>query len=160
MNKGLGSDLIHSQLTKAITFTPALLLLPSAHTSGTRHFFLITQLTATRCEHPFLLYNITATVNAGTSTYFILVLRAVGGVRLERSELTALGAGLCARIQLTQLQEVTIFCHLLFGQMGNHQSFLQVATTLRDRTADKSFPHSHLGKEHRQMTWHRGKSCF
>lgn len=77
--------------------------------------------------------------------YLVLVLRAVGVVFFQRRELTALGAGLDAGIQLTQLQKVSIFCHILTGQMGNDQSLLQVATALWDWTADVRFGHSHLG---------------
>lgn len=79
----------------------------------------------------------------GTS-YLVLVLRAVEVVLLQAGEQTALGARLGARVQLTQLQKVTILCHVFVGQMGNHHSLLQVAAALRDRTADVKFGDSHL----------------
>lgn len=49
------------------------------------------------------------------SSYLVLVLGAVGVVLLQRGELTALGAGFGARVQLTQLQKVTILCHVFIG---------------------------------------------
>lgn len=77
--------------------------------------------------------------------YLVLVLWAVWVVFFQRGELTALGAGLGAWIQLTQLQKVSIFCHILIGQMRNHHSLLQVAAALWDWTADVRFGHAHLG---------------
>lgn len=79
------------------------------------------------------------------SPHLVLVFRMVGVVLLQRGEVTALWAGLNAGVQLIQLQKVTIFCHILTGQMGNHHSLLQFATALQDRTADVKFGYSHLG---------------
>lgn len=79
------------------------------------------------------------------SSYLVLVLGAVEVARLQRGELAALGAGFGARVQLTQLQKVTVFRHIFIGQMGNHHSLLKVATALWDRTADVRFGYSHLG---------------
>lgn len=45
----------------------------------------------------------------------VLVLGAAGVVALQRGEVTALGAGFGAGVQLTQLQKVTILCHVLAG---------------------------------------------
>lgn len=49
------------------------------------------------------------------SSYLVLVLRPGGVVLLQRGELAALGAGLGTRVQLTQLQEVSILCHVIIG---------------------------------------------
>lgn len=78
------------------------------------------------------------------SPHLVLVLGAAGVVVLQRGELAALGAGLGARVELAQLQEVAILRHVLARQMGNHQPLLQVAPAFRDRTADVGFEYSHL----------------
>lgn len=49
------------------------------------------------------------------SSYLVLVLRPGGVVLLQRGELAALGAGFGTRVQLTQLQEVSILCHVIIG---------------------------------------------
>lgn len=49
------------------------------------------------------------------SSYLVLVLRPGGVVLLQRGELAALGAGFGTRVQLTQLQKVSILCHVIIG---------------------------------------------
>jgi len=102
----------------------------------------------------FYCKNMTAIVNASVWPYLVLVFRAVWVVRLQGGELAALGAGLRAGVQLTQFQKVTVLCHLFIGQMGDHQSLLQGATTLCDRTSNESFARPQLGNKHRQMFQH------
>lgn len=70
--------------------------------------------------------------------HLVLVLRAVGRDGLQRGEQVALGAGLRARVQLTQLKEVVVLRQLLIGQVRHHKPLLQEATALKGWTHDVS----------------------
>ena len=88
---------------------------------------------------------------AAKRPHLVLVLRAVGRVRLQGGEQVALGAGFGARIQLTQLKEVVVSGQLLVGQVRHHQAFLQEATALEDGTHDVRLAHLYLGSGSEQV---------
>lgn len=81
----------------------------------------------------------------------VLVLRAVGVVRLQGGEVVALGAGLGAGVQLAQLHKVAVLCHLFTGQIRHHQSLLQGPVTCPVWTADDGFAHLHLKSKSKSL---------
>ena len=79
------------------------------------------------------------------------MLRAVGCVPLQGGEQVALRAGLGARIQLTQLQEVVVSGQVLVGQVRHHKALLEQATALKDGTHDVRLAHLYLGSDSEQV---------